>query len=121
MVTLAAELPGEGIIGQVFIQLNSARKELADGVDRAYIYGFRIKPAYRRQGIASALYNEAEKLAQALGSDTPYNWVHPNNDAIIQFLQHRGYDILNLIELRHPRPGEKPSEVISVGKHKFNY
>lgn len=48
---LAAELPGEGIIGQLFIQLNSARKELADGVDRAYIYGFRIKPAFRRQGI----------------------------------------------------------------------
>jgi GNAT superfamily N-acetyltransferase len=80
-----------------------------------------VLPAYRRQGIASTLYAEAEKLALALGSDAPYNWVHPNNDPIIQFLQRRGYDVLNLIELRRPRSGEKPSRVICVGEHKFNY
>ena len=38
------ELNGSGIIGQVFIQLDSARKDLADGRARAYLYGFRIHP-----------------------------------------------------------------------------
>ena len=47
------ELNGSGIIGQVFIQLDSVRKELADGSTRAYLYGFRIQPEYRNQGIGS--------------------------------------------------------------------
>lgn len=80
-----------------------------------------VLPEFRRQGIASALYAEAEKLTQALGGDTLYNWVHPNNDPIIQFLQRRGYDVLNLIELRRPRSGENPKRVIQVGNHNFNY
>ena len=49
------ELPGEGIIGQVFIQFCSARLELANGIDRAYIYSFRIKSAFRNKGIGSKL------------------------------------------------------------------
>ncbi len=60
-----------------------------------------VLPEYRRRGgIASLLFNEAEKLAEKLGSDTVYNWVHPNNDRIIKFLEKRGYDVLNLIEIR---------------------
>jgi ribosomal protein S18 acetylase RimI-like enzyme len=50
-----AELPGTGIIGQLFVQLQSLRSELADGNERAYIYGFRIKPAYRRQGLGKRM------------------------------------------------------------------
>ena len=42
-----------------------------------------VLPGYRCQGIASALYTEAEKLAQARGGEASYNWVHPNNDPII--------------------------------------
>lgn len=48
-----AELIGDGIIGQLFVQLTSTRNELADGVHRAYIYGFRIKTEFRRLGIGS--------------------------------------------------------------------
>ena len=36
-----AELPGIGIVGQVFIQLNCDRPELADGKNKAYLYAFR--------------------------------------------------------------------------------
>lgn len=90
-------------------------------VDIVWAESLYVLPAYRRQGIASTLYAEAEKLALALGSDTSYNWVHPNNEPIIRFLQRRGYDTLNLVELRRPRPGEKPSRVISVGEHEFKY
>jgi ribosomal protein S18 acetylase RimI-like enzyme len=34
---------------------------LANGIDRAYIYSFRIKPAFRNRGIGSNLLNTVEK------------------------------------------------------------
>jgi hypothetical protein len=67
------------------------------------------------------IYKEAEKIAEELGSDTVYNWVHPNNDKIINFLKRKGYDVLNLIEVRKPRPGEQNKHKIKVDKHEFNY
>ncbi|NPV56312.1 MAG: GNAT family N-acetyltransferase [Anaerolineae bacterium] len=48
-----AELPGSGVIGQVFIQLTCDRPELADGMTRAYLYAFRIKPPYRNAGLGT--------------------------------------------------------------------
>ena len=80
-----------------------------------------VMPQRRRKGVASALYAEAERLAGELGSDTVYNWVHPNNDAVIAFLAKRGYSVLNLVELRRARQGEKPAGKISVGKQQFDY
>ena len=80
-----------------------------------------VSPKHRRKGIGSALYAEAERLAEDLGGDTVYNWVHPNNDKIISFLKKRGYNVLNLIELRRLRPGESPGRRIRVGKHTFDY
>jgi len=80
-----------------------------------------VSPKHRRKGIGSALYAEAERLARKLGGDTVYNWVHPNNDKIISLLKKRGYNVLNLIELRHRRPGEIPAQKIRIGKHIFDY
>ncbi len=78
-----------------------------------------VQTASRRQGLGSALYAQAEALAQRLGSDTPYNWVDPDNEKIIRFLQKRGYNVLNLIELRRPHPGEKLVHKMQVGAYKF--
>ena len=80
-----------------------------------------VSPEHRRKGIGSALYAEAERMARKIGGDTVYNWVHPNNDKIIRFLKNRGYNVLNLIELRRPWSGENPIEKIRVGKHEFDY
>lgn len=80
-----------------------------------------VLPEYRHKGTGSALYSEAERLSEELGGDTVYNWVHPNNDEIISFLQKRGYNVLNLIELRRVRPGEEITEKTRVGKHEFDY
>lgn len=80
-----------------------------------------VSPAHRRRGFGSALYAVAERLAEQLGGDTVYNWVHPDNDGIIRFLRQRGYNVLNLIELRRPRPGEVPRQRIGVGNHEFDY
>jgi len=80
-----------------------------------------VAPEFRRRGIASILYAEAEKLANKIGCDTVYNWVHPNNDRIIEFLRKRGYGVLNLIELCGVRPGTSPTKKIRVGEHEFDY
>lgn len=79
-----------------------------------------VLPEYRRHGVAAGLYAEAERLAQELGNSPPYNWVDPDNDTIIRFLQKRGYNVLNLIELRRPQPGEEPARKIHVGRHEFD-
>lgn len=75
----------------------------------------------RRQGVGSLLYARAERLAERLGGQTPYNWVHPNNDRMIRFLASRGYDVLNLIELRRARQNERPAAKVRVGEYEFRY
>ena len=59
-VLWVAEVSGSGLIGQIFVQLTSARQELADGGDRAYVYSFRIKPAYRGRGIGTRMLQVVE-------------------------------------------------------------
>lgn len=59
-VMWVAELPESGIIGQVFIQLICDRHELADGLYRAYLYSFRIKPAYRSAGLGAKMLATVE-------------------------------------------------------------
>ena len=80
-----------------------------------------VKDEYRRRGIASALFDKAEALAESLGEETAYNYVHPNNHRMIEFLRKRGYTVLNLIEIRKPRKNEKLATQIMVGDHTFDY
>lgn len=75
----------------------------------------------RRNGIASALFQKAEKIAAEYGESTVYNYVHPNNDKIIHFLKKQGYSVLNLIEIRKQYPDEKFHTTIQVGNHEFDY
>jgi ribosomal protein S18 acetylase RimI-like enzyme len=80
-----------------------------------------VKESERRKGIGSALYAEAERLAENLDSETVYNWVHPNNAGIILFLKKRGYNVLNLVEIRKPWTGEENLSTVQVGNHQFRY
>ena len=80
-----------------------------------------VKPSSRRKGVGSALYLEAERLVEKLGGDTVYNWIHPNNVGIIQFLRRRGYNVLNLVEVRRPWTGEENPSKIQVGEFQFRY
>jgi ribosomal protein S18 acetylase RimI-like enzyme len=89
--------------------------------DTVWVESLFVAPRLRRRGIAGQLYQEAEKLAQDQGQETLYNWIHPSNDAIIAFLKKRGYDVLNLIEIRRRRAGEKPETTLKVGNHNFAY
>lgn len=80
-----------------------------------------VREEYRRNGIASALHSKAEEIAASYGDDTVYNYVHPNNHRMIEFLRKRGYTVLNLIEIRKPYQGEKLTQTITVGEHEFDY
>lgn len=80
-----------------------------------------VKEQYRRRGIATALFDKAEKVAASYGDDTVYNYVHPNNHRIIEFLRKRGYTVLNLVEIRKPYKDEKLTQTIAVGEHEFDY
>jgi ribosomal protein S18 acetylase RimI-like enzyme len=55
-----AELPGTGLIGQVFIQFVCDRPELADGHERAYLYSFRVRDAFRGHGVGSYIMDVVE-------------------------------------------------------------
>ena len=80
-----------------------------------------VKPSMRRKGIGSALYSKVESLAKTLDGETVYNWIHPNNNEIISFLKKRGYNVLNLIEVRRPWVVEETTREIKVDNHQFRY
>lgn len=80
-----------------------------------------VKEEYRRHCVATALHSKAEEIAASYGDDTVYNYVHPNNHRMIEFLRKRGYTVLNLIEIRKPYKDEKLTQTIAVGEHEFDY
>jgi ribosomal protein S18 acetylase RimI-like enzyme len=89
-----AEFEQVGLIGQVFVQFSSSRKELADGEERAYIYGFRVRPAYRGGGVGTRLL----KLVEQDLLERSFRWVTLNVDrqnlAAQRFYKRNGYHII---------------------------
>ena len=80
-----------------------------------------VKSEYRRRGAASLLFGKAEELARAMGEETVYNFVHPNNEAMIAFLRSKGYTVLNMLEIRKPYEGETPRTTVRVDGTEFDY
>lgn len=84
----------DGIIGQLFAQLIGARRDLADGIHRSYLYAFRIKPAYRNMGIGSLFLKTVEvDLFQRGFRFSCLNVAWDNLDAQ-KFYQRHGYKIV---------------------------
>lgn len=86
-----------------------------------WVESLYVLHSHRRRGIASALFDAAERLAASYGEEMVYNYVHPNNDVMLAFLRRKGYEVLNLIEIRKAYPKEINTRTISVGKHEFKY
>lgn len=80
-----------------------------------------VRDEYRRRGVGTLLFEKAEELARAMGEDTVYNFVHPNNLDVIGFLRAKGYTVLNMIEIRKPYPGETLTTIIPMGDAVFDY
>jgi ribosomal protein S18 acetylase RimI-like enzyme len=89
-----AEVEQFDLIGQLFVQLNSGRPELADGCHRAYVYGFRIKTAYRGHGVGSRFLEvvEADLLKRGYGRVT-LNVGRDNSDAR-RLYERAGYQVV---------------------------
>ncbi|MGV8981659.1 N-acetyltransferase family protein [Clostridium sp.] len=92
-------------------------------VDNKTVWAESLFVSYnaRRNGIGSKLYEKAEDTAQGLGCSTVYNYVHPNNDKIIPFLSKRGYNVLNLVEIRKAKEDEVLTQKIRIGKYEYDY
>ena len=90
-----------------------------DGV--VWVEQIYVKEEERRKGVASLLFQKAESISNQLGSDTLFNYVHPNNHAMINFLKNHGYTVLNLIEIRKPFKDETLKTTINCGTHQFDY
>jgi len=89
-----ADLTHVGLIGQAFVQLISSRLDLANGIDRAYVYAFRFKEKYRNLGLGSALLRMIElDLINNNFKETTLN-VSKENKRAINFYQRHGYKIV---------------------------
>jgi ribosomal protein S18 acetylase RimI-like enzyme len=89
-----ADLPESGVIGQVFIQLNSVRKDLADGIYSAYLYAFRIKPEFRNAGLGTRIFNVIENdLKKRNFHEITLN-VSKTNDRAISLYKRLGFEIV---------------------------
>lgn len=93
-VLWVVELPGRGIIGQIFVQLESGRKELADGNHRAYIYAFRIQPEYRNRGIGSRLLQFTENDLRSRGFISVTLNVSQDNPGARRLYENLGYELV---------------------------
>ena len=80
-----------------------------------------VMDEYRRCGAASMLFGKAEEIAESMGEDTVYNFVHPNNEDMISFLRSKGYTVLNMLEIRKSYKGEELSTTIHVDENTFDY
>jgi ribosomal protein S18 acetylase RimI-like enzyme len=89
-----AEINGTGLIGQCFVSLKRNRPELADGTERAYIYGFRVKPKYRNIGVGTQMMGTIENdLRERHFNQVTLN-VGQENHKARRFYERLGYIIV---------------------------
>jgi ribosomal protein S18 acetylase RimI-like enzyme len=90
-----AEMNWSGLIGQCFVSLKGNRPDLADGKARAYIYGFRIQPQYRNQGIGALIMHTIEDDLKQRGFRQITLNVGQDNDAAHRFYDRLGYIVVD--------------------------
>ena len=85
----------EEIIGQIFIAFENTWKNRFRGQRTAYLHSFRVKPAYRNQGIGRSLLKraEAEIISHGFGRSV-ISVAKENTDALRLYEKH-GYHIFS--------------------------
>jgi ribosomal protein S18 acetylase RimI-like enzyme len=94
-----AEVQNSSLVGQLFVSLTSHRSDLADGVTRAYLFGFRVRPAYRSLGVGTAMMRTAEADLLERGFRQLTLNVGQDNVAALKFYERLGYHVIG------PDPG----------------
>ena len=89
-----AELFPFGLVGQLFVQLESHRIELANGRTRAYIYSFRVRSNFQGEGIGSLLMQTAETDLLNRGFNTITLNVGRDNPDARRLYERRGYQVV---------------------------
>ena len=89
-----AESNGTGLIGQCFVSLLGNRQELADGKNRAYIYGFRVQPRFRNQGIGTKIMKIIEADLKKRGFKQVTLNVGQDNQSAMRFYKHLRYAVV---------------------------
>jgi len=89
-----AETESKNLIGQLFLLLYSQQREVADGIRRAYIFSFRVKPNFRNLGLGSAMIKLAEtELINRGYSEIRLN-VARDNPAARRLYERLGYHVI---------------------------
>mgnify|MGYP001547446526 CR=1 FL=1 len=89
------------IIGQVFVQYSSMRPHLANGIDRAYFYSFRVAPEVRSNGVGSRLMATMEQDLRNKGFSLVTLTVAKTNDRAIELYTRMGYRIAGSETVTH--------------------
>jgi ribosomal protein S18 acetylase RimI-like enzyme len=89
-----AELPGVGLIGQLFVQLLSSRIEVADGISRAYLFSFRVKSAFRNRGVGAKILSFTENDLRVKGFRWSVLNVDQKNIIARKFYEKYGYTVV---------------------------
>lgn len=82
------------MIGQVFLQLSSERRELADGWNRGYLYSLRVRPFRQNQGVGSRLMDVVEDDLRKIGFTRVTLNVARDNQGAIRLYSRLGYQIV---------------------------
>ena len=91
-VLWVAKLPGEQLLGQLFVLLYSeGDSRVADGREQAFIHSFRVRPEYRGRGLGSRMLANAESdLLRRSFQKVSLN-VAIENGAAIRLYERAGY------------------------------
>jgi ribosomal protein S18 acetylase RimI-like enzyme len=83
------------MVGQAFVVLRSGEIAAADGERRAYIFSFRVKPAYRNKGLGTGLLEFIhDDLRQRGFQFVTLNVAKDNSDALRLYLR-LGYKVIS--------------------------
>jgi ribosomal protein S18 acetylase RimI-like enzyme len=81
-------------VGQLFIQLEMFDEPFPSDRKRAYMYSLRVMDAFQRQGIGTALLQEAESILIERGYDSVSIAAAKENEAARRLYEHQGFRVV---------------------------
>ena len=91
---------------------------LDEGSEEICVRELFVRPESRRKGIATALMEKAEAVAEEEHCDGVVSHVQPENTSMFAFLRSIGYTSLISVEIR--RSKEKGQKSIQIGSERFD-